>query len=203
MPSKKAGKYVFSNYPEFQPNVHPKDIIHSGFGKTYFRDIYVKELHKDVKNAWKKIPLSWRRGLTKDDLARPWSEYDKSFNKFKVKVGATYQFWVSKKWINSRYDTHGWFQWYCNFFRGRRTPDDERQIKRWKGVGSERGRFFMSACRLIIKKANGDIALACKLLKDPKIYPRIRQTLWHWGVEITPILLRRYARNLDKYKKKK
>ena len=26
---------------------------------------------------------------------------------------------------------YGWFQWYCRFFQGRRSEDDERQIQRW------------------------------------------------------------------------
>lgn len=30
---------------------------------------------------------------------------------------------------------------YCRFYRGRRTDDDERQIKRWRGVAGEKGRW--------------------------------------------------------------
>ena len=81
---------------DFAPNVHPKRIIRSGFGRTYFRDIYVPKLKKTVRNAWKFLPKSWRQGLTKDDLARPFNKYDKSFNRFKVKVGASYEYWLKK-----------------------------------------------------------------------------------------------------------
>ena len=36
------------------------------------------------------------------------------------------------------------FQWYCRFYQGRRTADDERQIGRWKGVCGEKGRWKRS-----------------------------------------------------------
>ena len=37
--------------------------------------------------------------------------------------------WESSGWINPC-DPYGWFQWYCWFYLGRRTSDDERQIGR-------------------------------------------------------------------------
>ena len=79
-------------------------------------------------------------------------------------------------WITKQ-DPYGWVQWYCHFYNGRRTKDDERQIKRWKGVAGERGRFRNWLIHLIRKKkATWD---------DESISPKIRQTLQHWGYKLT------------------
>ena len=48
-------------------------------------------------------------------------------------VGTSLRFWENKGWINKQ-DPHGWFQWYLIYWLGRRSKDDERQIKRWKGI---------------------------------------------------------------------
>ena len=34
-------------------------------------------------------------------------------------------------------DPYGWFQWYFRYFLGIRSVDDEREIKRWKGIVSK------------------------------------------------------------------
>ena len=40
-------------------------------------------------------------------------------------------------------------RWYCRFFQGRRSPDDERQISRWLGVAGPTGRWKASVCQVI------------------------------------------------------
>ncbi len=66
---------------------------------------------------------------------------------------------------------------YCDIYLGRRTSDDERQISRWKGVCSIKGRFRN---QLIGKCAKGNTTF-----DDASISPVIRQSLLHWGYELT------------------
>lgn len=92
---------------------------------------------------------AWYTGLdTAKYLTQP--EYDASINKWKTKVGQSYEEWEKKGWIlseylarapratcspsrtpSAKYDARGWYHWYCRFWTGRRCADDERQIGRW------------------------------------------------------------------------
>jgi hypothetical protein len=38
-------------------------------------------------------------------------------------------------------DPYGWFQWYCRFYLGRRSTDDDRQVGRGKRCHSKTGEF--------------------------------------------------------------
>ena len=35
--------------------------------------------------------------------------------------------WEEKNWI-SKYHPYGWVHWYCDFFSGKRGPDDSRRV---------------------------------------------------------------------------
>ena len=171
------GTLFFSDYPEFTPNLSPEDIFRAGsFGGTYWRPIYSSICDKKYKNQHKKFPASWWKDIPDKWLITPFNEYDIKINKFKVKVGTTLQFWEEKGWIRE-YDPYGWIQWYCNFYLGRRTPDDERQIARWTGLAGPNGRFRKFLITLILRK-NAE-------WNDEKISPKIRQTLQHWGYHLT------------------
>ena len=59
--------------------------------------------------------------------------YDASVNKYGVKCGTSLRYWENKGWIIPL-DPYGWFQFFFIYLLGRRSKDDERQIKRWKGI---------------------------------------------------------------------
>ena len=67
--------------------------------------------------------------------------------------------------------------WYCDFYNGKRSEDDEWQISRWVKTGGPNSRFRKALINLIKKKkAKYD---------DYTVSPKIRQTLQHWGYKLT------------------
>ena len=180
MPKRKRNsnkEIMFSDFTEFRPNLTPREIFKMGsFGGTYWRPIYSSIKDKNYKNIHKKYPKSWWKGIPDDWLILDWKDYDKSINKYSVKVGTTLEFWEDKGWI-SKYHPFGWIHWYCDFYRGKRGSDDERQIKRWMGTAGPNSRLRKWLVSLIIKK-RGE-------WNDNNISPKIRQTLQHWGYRLT------------------
>ena len=171
------GEIVFKDYPEFTPNLSPREIFKLGsFGGTYWRPIHSKVTNKNYKNKHNAYPKSWWSGIPTEHLTTEWDDYDKDINKYKVKVGTTLEFWEEKNWI-TKYQPYGWVQWYCDFYSGKRGPDDERQIDRWVKTGGPNSRFRRALINLIIKnKTKYD---------DFSVSPKIRQTLQHWGYVLT------------------
>jgi hypothetical protein len=165
----------FKDYPEFTPNLSPEEMFRSGaFGGTYWRPIYSSITERNYKNQHKKFPSSWWKDIPAEHLVS--SVYDVSINKYGVKVGSSLEYWEDHNWI-TKYDPYGWVMWYCNFYEGRRCPDDERQISRWLKLAGSKGRFRRNLIKQIKKKKS--------TYDDYTISPRIRQTLLHWGYELT------------------
>lgn len=166
----------FKDYPEFQPNLTPKQVFKLGaFGGTYFRPIKSGITKKSYASAHKEFPKSWFSGLDVDEEVMS-ERCDKSINAYGVTSGTSLKYWESKGWIKSQ-DPYGWFQWYCRFYQGRRTNDDERQIDRWLGIAGSNGRFrkrLINECKKKKKKYN-----------DYDVSPVIRQLLLQWGYELT------------------
>lgn len=170
---------TFKDHPEFKPNLSPHQILKMGaFGGTYFRPIYssVTKKHYKSEDVIKEYPKSWFKDIDIDKMVIS-SKYDKKINKYGVKCGSELEDWEKSGWMHEQ-DPYGWFQWYCRFYMGRRTDDDKRQIKRWLALAGPKGRFKNRLVNMIKNKdAKYD---------DPSISPVIRQTLLHWGYQITP-----------------
>lgn len=181
----KYGELVFQDYPDFKPNLTPKEVITSGsFGGTYFRPILSGITGKIYKNVWKEFPDEWFKSVDIEKYVTS-IVIQKEVNKYKVNMGGNLDMWESSGWITN-VDPYGWFQWYCRFYLGRRSIDDERQIKRWLRSSGPNGRFRVRLIRNIIKeKAKFD---------DFNVGASGRQGLLHWGYELT-------KDDFDNYKK--
>ena len=153
------------------------------FGGGYFRDITSSVTKTTYKDAWKELPADWLEGLdVKTQVAS--QTYRTSINRYGVNCGVKtdksdsfgLKAWEASGWMAAQ-DPYGWFQWYCRFFQGRRSDDDERQLSRWMKCCGPKGRW----------KSN----LIGKCLRDGKSYddasvsPVVRQTLQHWGYRLT------------------
>jgi hypothetical protein len=103
--------------PGFRPELTPKEMLALGvFGGKYMTDCRGE------------FPASW---FTRAKLCP--TRHDPKLNFFGVKASQSLTVWRRKGWIH-RQDPRGWFQWYCRYFMGRRTPDDRRQIRRWRAI---------------------------------------------------------------------
>ena len=136
-------------HSEFRPQLSPKEMLKLGvFGGKYMSD------------CTEEFPVDWF------EKARLCSEiHDPKLNYFGVNASQTLAEWRRKGWIYKD-DPRGWFQWYCRYYMGRRCPDDERQIKRWKSMS----------------RHIGQITKNCRYL-DLDCRPRQRQALLHWAYD--------------------
>jgi hypothetical protein len=155
----------FADFPTFRPNLTPNDMFQLGsFGGTYWRPILSDVTGKQYKN--KHAKYDWAKNIPAEKMTLPWDKYNKSINKHNVKVGTTLEYWESKGWI-TKHHPYGWVQWYCDFYEGKRGPEDERQIARWVHTAGTESRFRKRLENMV---------------SDDKDSPKIRQTLQHWAV---------------------
>ncbi|MHC4772412.1 MAG: hypothetical protein ACYSOF_07370 [Planctomycetota bacterium] len=136
-------------HAEFKPELTPKQMLELGiFGGRYMTD------------CQNEFPKSW---FSKAKLSP--NKYDSSLNHFGVDASKPLSYWKQKGWVYHE-DPRGWFQWYCRYYMGRRCADDERQIKRWKGM-----RRHIAQIRKNCRKRD----LSCR--------PKQRQALLHWAYD--------------------
>ncbi len=95
---------------------------------------------------------------------------------FIIKKYSSFNVAESSGWI-TKIDPYGWFKWYYRFYLGRRSSDDERQIKRWLNACGPNGRFKITLIRKILKAKSS--------YNDFTIGPSIRQGMLHWSYELT------------------
>ena len=171
---RKIGDVIpFSDWPDFRPNMTPMEIFSEGsFGGTYWRPIFSSVTLEEYSNQH--LEFDWLEGI--EEFLLTGEEYDRTLNKFGVSCGTTLEMWQDRGWIREQ-DPYGWVQWYCRFFAGRRSPDDSRQIGRWKAFAGERGRFRNQLINLVISRGAS--------YDDESVSPVIRQSLQHWGYRLT------------------
>jgi len=135
--------------PAFTPELTPPEMLAMGvFGGKYMTDCDAE------------FPKTWfaRARLCPE-------RHDPALNFFGVNASQPLSVWREKGWIYHE-DPRGWFQWYCRYYRGRRCPDDARQIKRWKAMARHIAQIRRH-CR------PGD--LQCR--------PKQRQALLNWAFD--------------------
>ncbi|KAL3919075.1 MAG: hypothetical protein SGILL_003938 [Bacillariaceae sp.] len=198
---KKTGEFTFACgknkdiqqiLRDFHPNRSPEEIMRAGsFGGTYFRPITSAVTNQSYNASdvlRDSVDPKWISGLNKKTLLIS-STYRASVNKYGVKCGGSLGMWESSGWISDS-DPYGWFQWYCRFYQGRRCSDDVRQIQRWCKSAGPKGRFRSQLCNKILA--------AHTKPDDIRISPVIRQTLLHWGLEITIDVLAKHKKRVSK-----
>jgi len=103
--------------PAFRPELTPAQMLQLGvFGGRYLTD------------CRREFPKSWfaRARLCAE-------KHDATLNCFGVNASQSLAVWRRNGWISGQ-DPRGWFQWYCRYYSGRRSPDDARQIRRWRAI---------------------------------------------------------------------
>jgi len=135
--------------PEFKPELTPREMLELGvFGGKYMTD------------CREEFPADW---FANARLCH--EEHRSELNYFLINASKPLWYWKAKGWIYEE-DPRGWFQWYCRYYRGRRCPDDERQIRRWKAMRRHIAQ---------IKKHCVPGDLSCRR--------RQRQALLHWAYD--------------------
>ncbi len=133
----------------FKPELTPEQMLRLGdFGGRYMTDC-----QGEFPDGW------FARAKLCPERHNP------ALNCFKVNASQPLAVWREKGWLYEE-DPRGWFQWYCRYYMGRRCPDDQRQIKRWRAVRRHIAQL-KKHCR------RGD--LNCR--------PRQRQALLHWAYD--------------------
>lgn len=180
----KDGTFHFEEYPLFTPNKSPEEMIREGcFGGSYWRPLKSRRLGIVIQDDWKELPAEWIDGLdTERFLINP--EYNPDVNKYKVACGQSIEEWEASGWIMHEYDVRGWFQWYCRFFQGRRCPDDERQVSRWRKCVGPTGRWKRMLLKAYMKMGVRDVFDDGEDEEAREVSPVMHQTCHHWAYEI-------------------
>lgn len=178
------GTFHFEDHPLFLPNKSPEEMMREGcFGGSYWRPLKSRRLGIVIQDDWKELPSQWIEGLdTERFLTSP--EYDPDVNKYKVACGQSIEEWEASGWIMHEYDVRGWFQWYCRFFQGRRCPDDERQVSRWRKCVGATGRWKRMLLKAYMKLGVKDVFDDGEDEETREVSPVMHQTCHHWAYEI-------------------
>lgn len=152
-----AGEYMrvrapgdIADYPDFRPYYTPREMLEMGVFEGKYLNSCVDE-----------YPADWF-------VAAKLSEQpDPSVNYFGVKSRRSTTWWNERSLIHEQ-DPRGWFEWYCRFWMGRRTADDERQMYRQ--------RMMVRHSAQVLLHGVGDVSKRRKQ----------RQTLLQWSWDCFP-----------------
>lgn len=137
---------------KFHPELTPQEMLELGvFGGIYMRD------------CTKEFPGKWFARAKFQHIDS--NKRDPELNYFGVNASQPLSVWRERGWI-FKDDPRGWFQWYCRYYMGRRSSDDDRQIKRWKAI----------------RRHIYQIKYNCKP-GDESCRPVQRQALLHWAYD--------------------
>jgi hypothetical protein len=151
--------------PGFTPEFTPRQMLALGvFGGAYFNE---SERREFPRSWFTQSRLSTQFEWVSASKTPPNRVPSADLNAFGVLSGQSRKEWMAKGWINEQ-DPLGWFQWYCRYYRGRRTQDDARQIKRW--------RAFKRHSAQVAKRGNTDMHKRSVQ----------RQALLQWGYDPFP-----------------
>lgn len=139
----------------FKPEITPKQMLKLGV----FGGLYLADCKKEFPKHWFTKAVMVEADITKED------NHNKALNFFGVNASQPLKEWERKGWIHPQ-DPRGWFQWYCRYYMGRRTEDDERQIKRWKAISRHIAQI----------KKNCHIG-------DFRCHTKQRQAVLHWAYD--------------------
>ena len=136
--------------PAFTPDLTPREMLELG--------VFCGKYMTDTRDEF---PASWFRHARLSPERR-----DCSLNFFGIDASQPLSIWRTNGWIHAD-DPRGWFQWYCRYYMGRRTrQEDDRQIARWKAIRRHVGQIKRNC-------EPGD--LDCR--------KRQRQALLHWAYD--------------------
>lgn len=136
-------------HPGFRPDLSPRKMLRLGvFGGKYMTDCAPE------------FPSAWFAGAKLSP-----ERHDPALNYFGVNASQSLAVWRKNGWLYHE-DPRGWFQWFCRYYSGRRCPDDERQIRRWRAM-----RRHVTQVRNNCVRAD----LECRRKQ--------RQALLHWGYD--------------------
>lgn len=138
---------------QFSPDLTPMEMLSLGvFGGKYFNDVVETD----------EYPQEWWVDAKMVGVGQPANDL---LNFFGVAASVSLREWEQRGWISDQ-DPRGWFEWYARTYMGRRSPDDERQIRRHR-------QFKRHLAQLKKYCEKGD--WSCR--------PRQRQALLHWAYD--------------------
>lgn len=112
----------------FAPDIEPEDLIKN----SHFIEMEEEYLVKRSSEH------EFDPDLNDDDMQE---NYNQIFSDDKPQL-ASMDHWP-KEWIPEGSNPKGWIAWYLDYKSGKKTPDDDRQIKRWKAFKSRHGAQFV------------------------------------------------------------